>query len=62
MWQMVSLFEEYLGSGGGANVYITPAGAQGFAPHYDDIEAFVLQMEGKKEWKLINPAFVFPHT
>lgn len=31
----------------GANVYLTPANSQGFAPHYDDIEAFVLQIEGK---------------
>jgi lysine-specific demethylase/histidyl-hydroxylase NO66 len=33
----------------GANVYLTQATAsQGFAPHYDDIEAFVLQLEGYK--------------
>jgi len=32
--------------------YLTPPGSQGFAPHYDDIEAFVLQLEGKKRWKL----------
>jgi bifunctional lysine-specific demethylase and histidyl-hydroxylase NO66 len=30
----------------GANVYLTPPGQQGFAPHYDDIEAFLLQIEG----------------
>ena len=35
--------------------YLTPAGSQGFAPHYDDIEAFVLQLEGRKEWKLYSP-------
>lgn len=34
--------------------YLTPPGTQGFAPHYDDIEAFVLQLEGKKKWKLYN--------
>jgi lysine-specific demethylase/histidyl-hydroxylase NO66 len=36
-------------------VYLTPAGSQGFAPHYDDIEAFILQLEGKKLWKLYKP-------
>ena len=36
----------------GSNAYLTPAGAQGFAPHYDDIEAFVLQVEGRKRWRL----------
>ena len=35
--------------------YLTPAHSQGFAPHYDDIEAFVLQLEGKKHWRLYSP-------
>jgi len=35
--------------------YLTPPGTQGFAPHYDDIEAFVLQLEGKKHWSLYSP-------
>lgn len=35
--------------------YLTPAGTQGFAPHYDDIEAFVVQLEGKKHWRVYNP-------
>ena len=34
---------------------MTPAGSQGFAPHYDDIEAFVLQLEGKKHWRVYSP-------
>ncbi len=28
----------------GSNVYFTPSGHQGFAPHWDDIEAFLLQV------------------
>ena len=35
--------------------YLTPPGSQGFAPHYDDIEAFVVQLEGRKHWRLYNP-------
>lgn len=35
--------------------YLTPPGTQGFAPHYDDIEAFVIQLEGKKHWRVYNP-------
>ena len=35
--------------------YLTPAGTQGFAPHYDDIEVFVIQLEGKKHWRLYKP-------
>ena len=34
---------------------MTPAGTQGFAPHYDDIEAFIMQIEGKKQWRLYKP-------
>ena len=40
----------------GSNAYLTPPnGSQGFAPHYDDIEAFCLQLEGKKRWKVYPP-------
>ena len=39
----------------GANAYLTPPDSQGFAPHYDDIEAFVLQTEGKKRWRVYMP-------
>lgn len=35
--------------------YLTPPGTQGFAPHYDDIEAFVVQLEGKKHWRVYKP-------
>ncbi len=28
----------------GANAYLTPPGSQGFAPHWDDIDALVLQV------------------
>ena len=33
----------------GANVYLTPPGTQGFAPHYDDVEVFILQVKSEKE-------------
>ncbi|XP_044749331.1 ribosomal oxygenase 1 [Coccinella septempunctata] len=52
---MLSTLQEYFGSMVGANVYLTPPGSQGFAPHFDDIEAFVLQIEGRKHWKLYYP-------
>lgn len=52
---LLTYLQEYFGTMVGANVYLTPAGSQGFAPHYDDIEAFVLQLEGRKHWKLYKP-------
>ncbi|XP_050079344.1 bifunctional lysine-specific demethylase and histidyl-hydroxylase NO66 [Anopheles maculipalpis] len=47
--------QEYFHCMTGANFYLTPPGSQGFAPHYDDIEAFVLQIEGRKRWRLYGP-------
>ncbi|TNN44569.1 Bifunctional lysine-specific demethylase and histidyl-hydroxylase NO66 [Liparis tanakae] len=55
VWNVLSIFQEEFGSMAGANVYLTPPGTQGFAPHYDDIEAFVVQLEGKKHWRVYNP-------
>lgn len=47
--------QELFGCFVGANTYLTPPNSQGFAPHYDDIEAFILQLEGKKQWKVYAP-------
>ncbi|CAL7950240.1 unnamed protein product [Xylocopa violacea] len=47
--------QEFFGCFVGANSYLTPPNSQGFAPHYDDIEAFILQVEGKKRWRLYKP-------
>nr|QDF21452.1 bifunctional lysine-specific demethylase and histidyl-hydroxylase NO66-like protein isoform X1 [Brachionus koreanus] len=55
VWKYLSVLQELFGCCVGSNVYLTPAGTQGFAPHYDDIEAFVLQLEGKKRWRVYKP-------
>ncbi|XP_034996629.2 ribosomal oxygenase 1 [Zootoca vivipara] len=55
LWQFLSILQEQFNSMVGANTYLTPAGTQGFAPHYDDIEAFVIQLEGKKHWRVYSP-------
>ncbi|CAL8317754.1 unnamed protein product [Merluccius merluccius] len=55
VWNFLAILQEQFGSMAGANVYLTPPGTQGFAPHYDDIEAFVVQLEGKKHWRVYNP-------
>lgn len=47
--------QEFFNSFVGANAYLTPPDSQGFAPHYDDIEAFILQAEGKKHWRIYRP-------
>lgn len=55
IYKMNGTLQEFFHCMTGANVYLTPANSQGFAPHYDDIEAFVLQVEGKKHWRLYKP-------
>ena len=55
VWGMVALLEEYFGCGGGCNAYLTPAHSQGFAPHFDDVDAFILQVEGCKRWRVYAP-------
>ncbi|CAM9167631.1 unnamed protein product [Chrysoparadoxa australica] len=52
---LLSALEEEWGCMVGSNAYLTPAGHQGFAPHWDDVEAFILQVEGKKHWKVYAP-------
>lgn len=39
----------------GANVYVTPVDCQGFAPHFDDIDAFICQVSGRKRWRVYKP-------
>lgn len=52
LWQVISRLESFYECMWGANLYLTPGNSQGFAPHYDDIDAFVVQLHGRKLWKL----------
>lgn len=58
VWRLCATLQELFGSMCGANIYLTPPGTQGFAPHYDDVEVFILQLEGKKRWRLYEPRTV----
>ncbi|XP_017878753.1 ribosomal oxygenase 1 [Ceratina calcarata] len=55
LYSLNATLQEFFGCFVGANSYLTPPNSQGFAPHYDDIEAFILQIEGKKRWRLYKP-------
>ena len=52
LWALLSNLENFCSRRPGCNAYWTPANSQGFAPHWDDIDAFVLQIEGRKRWRL----------
>jgi len=63
--KLLCLGDEIFESDTGVNAYITPypkaegdvknKREQGFAPHYDDIDAFLIQLEGAKQWNLLKP-------
>ncbi|AKQ64443.1 cupin 4 family protein [Myxococcus hansupus] len=63
-WEPVGRFcaavEEELHHPVGANLYMTPPGAQGFKAHFDVMDAFVLQVEGAKVWQVRGPQRVLP--
>ncbi|HEU4350197.1 MAG TPA: cupin domain-containing protein, partial [Actinoplanes sp.] len=42
------------------NAYLTPAGSQGFATHYDTHDVFVLQVGGTKRWRIHEPVLADP--
>lgn len=55
VYRLLSALEDAFGCFTGSNSYLTPAATQGFAPHYDDIEAFLLQTVGVKHWRVYRP-------
>ena len=56
IWKLCSLLEAFWGQTAGANVYWTPKASQGFAPHFDDVDVFILQIEGYKRWMIFEPS------
>ncbi|XP_039600377.1 ribosomal oxygenase 2 isoform X1 [Polypterus senegalus] len=61
LWKIQEKLECFFGSLVGSNVYITPPASQGLPPHYDDVEVFILQLEGEKHWRLYNPTVPLAH-
>jgi hypothetical protein len=42
------------------NLYLTPPDSQGFGPHYDDHDVFIVQIHGSKRWRLYDPVRELP--
>lgn len=43
-----------------ANVYFTPPDSQGFRPHWDTHDVFVLQVSGSKQWRIYDTKIPLP--
>lgn len=52
--------ERVFGAKAQANIYLTPRGSQGFTPHWDTHDVFVLQVGGKKEWRVYDSPIKLP--
>ena len=48
-------FENFFNTIVGANIYLTPNNSQGLKPHYDNVDVFIVQLNGKKKWTLWHP-------
>ncbi|SCL73127.1 cupin domain-containing protein [Micromonospora peucetia] len=63
-WPALIDFTRELGTAVGqplqVNAYLTPAGNQGFATHYDTHDVFVLQVDGRKHWRIHPPVLPDP--
>ncbi|CAK8989267.1 Ribosomal oxygenase 1 (Bifunctional lysine-specific demethylase and histidyl-hydroxylase NO66) (Histone lysine demethylase NO66) [Durusdinium trenchii] len=49
---LLSKLESHFGCLWGANSFRTPPGGKGFKAHHDEVEVFMLQLEGAKRWRL----------
>lgn len=58
--ELCKALEAYLGHPVQANMYLTPAKAQGFAAHHDTHDTLILQIEGRKRWKVYDMPFPLP--
>lgn len=58
--ELCNILENYLSSKVQTNIYFTPKLSQGFAPHYDTHDVFILQISGSKRWKIYEATKLLP--
>jgi ribosomal protein L16 Arg81 hydroxylase len=46
--------QRYFAAQSQVNLYLTPPGRNGFPPHFDITDVFIVQCAGRKEWKLYH--------
>ncbi|MDT7729633.1 MAG: hypothetical protein QOI21_6209 [Actinomycetota bacterium] len=50
--ELTEMLNEKFSTRSDAIAFLTPAGKQGYAPHHDPVDVFVVQLAGTKEWGL----------
>ena len=50
LFRLMTALEARLQTLVGCNLYATPKNSQGLAPHWDDVNVIVLQLQGEKHW------------
>ncbi|MER5934826.1 cupin domain-containing protein [Streptomyces sp. NPDC002054] len=54
--RLVQAFTRAFAAPAEAVAFLTPAGHDGYAPHHDPLDVFVVQTEGTKHWRVWEPA------
>jgi ribosomal protein L16 Arg81 hydroxylase len=52
MRRLCSLVSEQISARTQTNIYLTPPDSQGFKPHWDTHDVYVMQIEGSKRWRM----------
>lgn len=58
--RLVAELEDSISHKTGVNVYFTPPNSQGFAPHADGHDVFILQTTGRKHWRVFGSPVPLP--
>lgn len=52
---LADLFAETFAAPSEVVAFLTPAGRDGYAPHHDPVDVYVIQVEGTKDWRIWEP-------
>lgn len=58
--KLVRELEVFFGHKLFAGMFLTPPHSQGFATHFDTVDSLILQVEGRKRWRVHAPDTVLP--
>ena len=58
--QLCTAMTRQVGARSQTNIYLTPPDSQGFKPHWDSHDVYVIQVEGSKRWRIYGGGFERP--